>query len=188
MTVDDFIGKVFGKLTVLKKEECVIVSGRARLAYLCKCECGSKRIFTKDRLTKNDRPSRSCGCSQSHSDPATAKLASAKFIYRSGYSDGDLSFDKFLKLSQKECHYCGIESSNSINIFKCKKEGVSDFAILHGTFKYNGLDRKDNSLPHNEKNVVPCCRTCNWAKGKMSLREFKVWIRKVHSYIEKVKK
>lgn len=35
-----------------------------------------------------------------------------------------------------------------------------------------GCDRKDNSLPHTEDNVVPCCLSCNSKKGSMSYEEY----------------
>jgi 5-methylcytosine-specific restriction endonuclease McrA len=35
-----------------------------------------------------------------------------------------------------------------------------------------GIDRKDNSVGYKESNCVPCCKECNYAKGKMSFRDF----------------
>lgn len=49
----------------------------------------------------------------------------------------------------KPCHYCG-------------KEG----------WKVIGCDRIDNSLPHTEDNVVPCCEKCNTKRGTMNYYEF----------------
>lgn len=49
----------------------------------------------------------------------------------------------------KPCHYCG-------------KEG----------WKVIGCDRIDNSLPHTEDNVVPCCEECNKKRGTMDYYEF----------------
>ena len=58
------------------------------------------------------------------------------------------------------------------NIFssKCVYCGESDWHKL-------GCDRKDNSLPHTEDNVVPCCFECNRKKGTMSYDEY---IKRVH--------
>ncbi len=49
----------------------------------------------------------------------------------------------------KSCVYCG-------------KEG----------WKVIGCDRIDNSKPHTEDNVVPCCQSCNSKKGQMTYEEY----------------
>ena len=120
-----------------------------------------------------------------HSVPEEARLSTARMVYRDSYNDGDLSFDKFLELSQLSCHYCGIHPNNLANVFK-KKLGSSDFAIENGTFIYSGLDRLDNNSLHNISNLVPCCIKCNWAKNKMGYQEFLIWIAAVYKHrIEK---
>ena len=48
------------------------------------------------------------------------------------------------------CHYCGKEGWDVI-----------------------GCDRIDNSLPHTQDNVVPCCFECNRKRGLKSYEEFK---------------
>ncbi len=184
----DLTGLVLGKLTVLNAVEPIKRKhdGRNESAYRCRCECGVEKVYIRSNLTQTRNPYRSCGCVKSHSDPGAVKLQSAKRVYR-GYRDGDLSFKDFLNLSQKLCYYCGAKPSNNHNEYRTKKTKVSKFAIKHGDFIYNGLDRKNNLLKHSKNNVVTCCSTCNWNKGKMSLREFKAWIRKVHAHLEKTK-
>ena len=60
-------------------------------------------------------------------------------------SDALWNFDFYKKLLKKnQCHYCSGPLSPT---------------------GYN-LDRKDNSLKHESKNVVPCCRRCNYTKNK----------------------
>lgn len=178
---DDYIGRVFGKLTVLAPAASIIKDKR-RNAYLCSCECGNKKVIVKIRLPYL----KSCGCILSHSDPEAPRMSSARQVHRK-YNDGDLSFEDFMLLSQKLCHYCGAHPSNKRNMFKYKRSAgrsCSDFAVKHGDFIYNGLDRKNNNLPHNKNNIVPCCWRCNNAKGTRTLREFKAWIRKVYRHIE----
>lgn len=36
-------------------------------------------------------------------------------------------------------------------------------------------------------NMVPCCETCNRAKLKMSVSEFRSWIERVYNHMIKVK-
>lgn len=49
----------------------------------------------------------------------------------------------------KHCHYCGKDNWREL-----------------------GCDRIDNSLPHTEDNVVPCCECCNKKRGRKSYEEF----------------
>lgn len=115
------------------------------------------------------------------------KIASAKHIFgkagsNKGYRDGDLTFQDFFDLSQQPCFYCGADPSNQYNKFKNRSD-ASAYAIHQGTFTYNGLDRIDNNKPHNKSNCVPCCWICNAAKAKMSIKEFKSWIKRVYKHL-----
>lgn len=49
----DYVGLIFGKLTVLKKSG---VTGM----YLCQCECGKQSVVKRQNL--KDGRTRSCGC------------------------------------------------------------------------------------------------------------------------------
>ena len=49
---NDIVGQKFGKLTVIKFIE--------KFNYLCKCECGNKKIVRRYDLLNNN--TRSCGC------------------------------------------------------------------------------------------------------------------------------
>lgn len=55
----------------------------------------------------------------------------------------------------KPCHYCG----------------ESDWRKI-------GCDRIDNSKPHTEDNVVPCCGECNLKRQKMDYNKFVDIVRK----------
>lgn len=49
-----------------------------------------------------------------------------------------------------------------------------------------GLDRIDNSKSYFLDNVLPCCGTCNKARGTMTLVEFIRWIRTVNKRISTI--
>ncbi len=53
----DLSGKVFGRLTVLKRSEFYV---RNRPAWECICECGSRQVVASSDLTSGDK--KSCGC------------------------------------------------------------------------------------------------------------------------------
>jgi hypothetical protein len=95
-------------------------------------------------------------------------------VYRYTFGDGDLSFEDFILLSQHNCIYCDIPPSNRVNQDATKKP--------EGLFIYNGVDRIDSSMPHNLNNVVPCCRTCNFAKSNHSLAKFVSYITTMYEY------
>ena len=60
-TVRDLSGQKFNMWTVLSFDS--IKNGKAY--WLCKCECGTTKVVCGTSLTKNTRPSKSCGCLRS---------------------------------------------------------------------------------------------------------------------------
>jgi hypothetical protein len=71
----------------------------------------------------------------------------------------ELSVDEVSLLCQQLCSYCGKEPSQVLSSFP--------------NFKYNGIDRVDNSLGYVEGNCVPCCKLCNRMKYVLSVDAFK---------------
>ena len=57
----DLLGKVYGKLTVVKQ-----ISAGKHSKWLCKCECGKYKEIRKDHLISG--ASKSCGCNHYKSD------------------------------------------------------------------------------------------------------------------------
>ena len=83
-----------------------------------------------------------------------------------------ISLEWFIKACHEPCHYCGRVDQNTLSVrstSKTTKWIVKDF-------KYNGLDRVDNSLGYTEQNCVPCCAVCNRAKNSMSYNEYMEYI------------
>jgi hypothetical protein len=159
--------------------------------------CGNKTtVRTVDLINGKTK---SCGCLQAETakyrDPELAllgmiksrrisedpKVASSKKAYYN-YRDGDLTLEDFLCLSQKNCFYCGGKPSNCSNSYGSRKitSQLSADRKMNADFIYNGLDRVDNTRPHNKDNVVPCCKVCNIAKNNMTSEEFYNWIIRVY--------
>jgi len=76
-----------------------------------------------------------------------------------------LTKEKFWELTVQDCHYCGVAPSN-----------VWQKGRYNGDYIWNGVDRKDSSIGYQLGNCVPCCSTCNKAKGSLSYVSFITWI------------
>lgn len=72
---------------------------------------------------------------------------------RRGYSF-NLSIKQFEKLTSQKCFYCGDTGG--------------------------GIDRKINSIGYEIKNCVPCCKTCNFLKHGMDIKDFLKLIKKIY--------
>ena len=183
-SVEDGIGKTFGKLKVEKFIGTRKTPRGANVPYvLCLCECGAQKEISfwdvKSGKTKT------CGFNHPHyedrSEPAF------NMIYKHSYQERaikkglafDITRDQFKQLAKMNCHYCGAPPS------------ATSYRGTRGTFKsgknlsqyvYNGLDRKDSSIGYIQDNVVPCCGVCNHAKHTMSYQEFVDWLDRVSSF------
>lgn len=88
---------------------------------------------------------------------------------RRGY-DWLLSREDAECLIARDCFYCGGKPSNT----KITKNTIKPF-------KYNGIDRVDNTKGYSSSNVVPCCRVCNRAKETMTTAEFFDWAERLNA-------
>jgi hypothetical protein len=69
----------------------------------------------------------------------------------------DFLRDVFINKVLAPCHYCG-----EANAF--------------------GLDRLNSTIGYTEKNTVPCCTKCNYAKNTMDVVDFKKHIIKIYKH------
>ena len=83
-----------------------------------------------------------------------------------------LSENYFQEIISNDCFYCGSKPSNIL-----KNKGA------YGEVVYNGVDRFNNNLGYIPENCVPCCKTCNNAKGSMSGEEFVEWLARFNGRI-----
>jgi hypothetical protein len=184
----DLKGKKFNRLLIIDFSE----NKNNRTAWICKCDCGNIKTVNSSKLISGH--TKSCGCLNDEKRSVKAKsmflkrtryhpsITSARRIWKKVYSDGNLTFEQFLELSQKNCYYCNAEPSNIKNSAMEDKKS-SKFAKENGQFKYNGLDRIDNNLGHDYNNCVPCCKWCNYSKRDRSLEDFKNWIVTIYNHL-----
>ena len=63
--VIDLTGQVFNRLTVIKRaEDYIEPSGRRRIKWLCRCECGLNKEIIVDGSSLKSGHTKSCGCLQ----------------------------------------------------------------------------------------------------------------------------
>lgn len=175
----DITGEKFGRLMAIKR---VGSNPKNKLAkWLCKCECGKEKIVDGNYLRRGS--TKSCGCLNTE----TVNMMNKKRALKSGLANMrnlikgykasakrrgikyNLTEEQFAEITKKDCHYCGVKPSNKAN----QKD-------TNGAYIYNGLDRIDNSKGYEIGNIVPCCHICNGAKCKLTLQEFRDWIKRTY--------
>jgi hypothetical protein len=160
---NEYINKKYNKLLILSINK--IKTEKHKVCYVdCECDCGTITVLKLSSLKNNHRTS--CGCKYKI---YKSEDAASRYVFRDNYNDGDLTFEQFLLLSQKKCHYCG-NIPNTVKI-ACKIK-----------FIYNGLDRVDSKQKHNLKNCVPCCILCNRMKNNKNYNIFLNWIKKIYHF------
>jgi len=151
-------GYKFNKLTIIK------YTGknnyRGSNIWLCRCDCGNEIEVTTDQIYNNKK---SCGCYNGRDEEsASSNHLYAQYRYGANRRNRKLKFSlnrkEFYSITQKECFYCGAPPSQ--------------VQKAHPNFKYNGIDRVDDSKGYTLDNCVPCCSVCNFMKKKMSQGEF----------------
>lgn len=170
--MDIEIGQKYGRLTAV---EFVRQDDKWRKYYLFSCSCGTEKELHGAVVESGNTSS--CGClSRDNHRKRQLKAQETKqgaktaiyLQYKRHAKDRGIEFslskDDLIGISQNNCAYCGIPPSN---LKKTKNDRIG--------FKYNGIDRADNSKGYYIKNSVPCCKICNYAKSNLSMSEFKTW-------------
>lgn len=160
----DLKDKRFGKLIGIKPTNKRASTGG--IIWSFSCDCGSISEHEASRVFNGNI--KSCGCSRKSKSPEKS-LIKSKF---QDYKDSakvrgipfNLTFDFFIKLVQKPCHYCG---------------SIRDIKRHQFSGKFTGVDRLNSALAYSEDNCVSCCNICNRAKRDLSYNDFKEWIQRL---------
>lgn len=163
---NDITGNVYDSLTVTG----VFKSARKDKLWEVKCICGGTGWASSSDL-KRGRRNFCQNCKEKNSMSSGVNIFYTSYkraaILR-GY-DFNLTFEEFENLIFKNCSYCDIAP---LNISK---------KTMRSVFKYNGIDRRDNSLGYNINNCVTCCKFCNIAKKDNKESDFTAWLDHVKS-------
>lgn len=173
----DWTGTRWDKVTAIENLGVKTSSG----AYLWKmrCDCGTE--FSKTPHDTSKLITASCGCEKSsnyarskHKEPGLAAFNSVLNSYKNGARHRSLEFSitdsEFRNLTSSNCHYCNARPA---------RLSAPDKST-NGSYIYNGIDRKDNSIGYVTSNCVSCCWDCNNLKGSRSYNDFINMIRKIY--------
>lgn len=62
---NDLTGRRFGRLVAIKRvEDLITENGNVFTRWLCQCDCGNEVVVLSSALTREERPTKSCGCLQ----------------------------------------------------------------------------------------------------------------------------
>lgn len=166
------IGEKYNRLTVISFEG-------GYNGYTCQCDCG--KIISKVRgFNLKTGKHKSCGClareltakrrqlpklhglmnEVMHSYICAAKKRNYEFL---------LTKEEFYILIQSNCYYCGAKPNMT---HKGRPRTIMDTS----GFRYNGVDRKDNTLGYTKSNCVACCKICNNSKASLTTKEWFDWL------------
>lgn len=169
----DLTGRRFGRLTVLRRAE----NNRwGATMWLCRCDCGLEKIIAGNNLQRG--MTRSCWCLRREASRDRKFLPRGEaarnqifFNYQTRAAkkglEWELTEEQFHLLMSGNCRYCGCAPSGTRKL----KSG--------SMFVFNGIDRKDSTKGYIKRNVVTCCKICNYAKHTLSQAEFIAWINRV---------
>ena len=117
-------GQVFGRLTVLGKDEKTSEEKR-RVYYFCQCSCGSPvKSIWKASLVDKKKPTLSCGCivKEKAGFIDDREIAVKKILYKkmkdrhvkqlNDTESSLIEFNQFVEKCDMPCYYCGLEKSS----------------------------------------------------------------------------
>ena len=138
--------------------------------YVTRCDCGKEEhVQPGNFLRHTTRPS-CMDCARLEEGEACIRDILRNYRDKKRHPVFELSYEEFKALITDNCHYCGRPPSN------LKRKAVM------GEFRYNGIDRKDNSVGYVMGNVVTCCKDDNLSKRNKSYEEYLDHIKRVHEH------
>jgi hypothetical protein len=176
----DLLDHTFGRLKVIEFSHA---NGK-HLYWKCACSCGNASIQCTTNL--NQGKVVSCGCFKAEISSINLKnipivkfqrgVASFNVLfsqYRMGAKRRGIEFlltkEQFKIFTEGNCFYCDRSPLSSISRRR-----------VNGSYKYNGIDRKDSDGSYTYDNCLSCCGTCNKMKMNLSYHTFLEQIKKIY--------
>lgn len=190
-------------LTDFSNDDFTVLSGphTDKLGYktlwICKCSCGKEFQDSGHRLKLKLK--RSCGCKNFTSNHGNIKykdeelkIVSYKALVKRCRNHAKhsnktwlLTEEECIKIFTSDCNYCGIKPSTYFNAYRTKEGKYVSANIIRcekASIFFNGIDRINSSIGYINNNVVPCCKTCNFAKNELTTEEFLKWVIKIYEH------
>jgi hypothetical protein len=167
----DLSGKTFGYWKVIRYQNS---------RWLCECKCGTQRTVKSQGLRSGR--STSCGCNQeckkklrkpNHIRLKTTIYNGYRHVAKARGLEFLLSKEQVDYLTTQSCKYCGISPRTVCDVLK---SSIYD----SDKFRWNGIDRIDNTRGYTIDNAVPCCTQCNRAKLDQTYEQFMEWARRLY--------
>jgi 5-methylcytosine-specific restriction endonuclease McrA len=176
------IGEKFNHLIILKLDHVEWKYNRSNFYYLCQCSCGKEKVIDKNSIRRG--VTQSCGCYHRkqnglahRKEKYSASMSGIYGLYRIRAKNKSINFEltkeQFKKITSQNCFYCGESPSQYTKSHKHH---------FYGAYKHNGLDRINSKQGYTIKNVVACCKYCNYAKNDLTTTKFLNHIRKIYEY------
>ena len=180
----DISGQRYGRLTAIAPSGRLLAGKQIKTAWKFRCDCGAEII--RKLMNVRSGCTKSCGClkkaalvtagENTRLEFGLSSFRSLFYNYQRRAKAKKISFllssDEFRVLTSSPCSYCGVKPGN---VKRAQRESF-------GEYKYNGVDRVDNSRGYELDNVVPCCALCNRCKRDMSRSEFLLWVTRVAAH------
>lgn len=174
------IGDKHGKLTVIDEPYSTDHLKNNHFYCKVKCECGT--IFTTKctRLRNNNTfQCKNCGFkdrSIRNTVPQIEQIFRRLVLDRSVKKNlgfVSITAQDYFRITSQNCYYCG-DPPKEVREFKNRKYVNTEKIVL------NGMDRVDSNKGYHLDNIVSCCTSCNYAKHKLSQKEFLDKISKIY--------
>lgn len=172
-----YVGKKFGKLTVVRDIGVIDRNGQKNTFYECKCDCGNTKNICISNLSGGIQ---SCGCSPNrwHNAPGQGWFNVYYSRYKSSAKKRNIQFlltkEDFSKIIFEDCYYCSEPPKKRVwNLSK---------KIFREVIPCNGIDRVDSDKHYSLDNCVPCCDICNMMKLDSNVDTFLSHIEKIHDF------
>ena len=142
-SINDLIGKNFGKLTVINRaKDIVSPSGKSKsIAWLCKCECVNEIIVKQSTLKNESHLIRSCGCSKISNPNYKGKhLSSEEVTYWEKLYDyvnyQIMGYKKNMLSSYMISRLKGLREGKYFQNTQQDVEGIYPSKVILNTFKF----------------------------------------------------
>lgn len=175
-----YVGRKIGKYTV------VALQGRNKYGsrlWLCRCECGTERVFLTSDLSGNGkRKATQCpDCSLREMESRNRIVTEVPYRFWKRLTDQAARRGVKVEMTQAEAAGLFLQQEG-----KCGFTGIpiyfTNLRTNYSRYTTASLDRKDHTQPYKLENVHWVHKTVNLMRSILGMEEFKEWCIRVADY------